>query len=397
MIAAPSEWFSSAQDKTAQEVVEGLSRQAHAEDLQALSFSMNAALVAASDAWIGQGYASPIEWVRRDCKMTGGEVADRMCVGLQAAAIRESIDALISGDIGFAHLVVIARTAEALRESKTSKGFDEQRLLERARTEDSLTRFNNYCMHYRHSQDPEGYAEDELAGIESRKLKMSSGKQGMVHISAWLDPAGAAAVRTALELLARKHGADDDRERERRMADALVEVAMQTLDRGGLPMQSNQRPHLQVTTTLETLLGLAGSPAAEMEFSLPISSRMVERIACDCAVTRILLGSDSTVIDVGRARRHLRSDAESACRPGPALRVARMRPRCHLHRGSPPSALDPQRWDRPRQPRALVLLAPPAGARGALADRAHGRRPGGGDPAAGAVCCRAGSGLKNQP
>jgi hypothetical protein len=29
----------------------------------------------------------------------------------------------------------------------------------------------------------------------------------------------------------------------------------------------------------------------------------VERLACDCSVTRILLGSDSMVIDVGRAKR----------------------------------------------------------------------------------------------
>jgi hypothetical protein len=40
-----------------------------------------------------------------------------------------------------------------------------------------------------------------------------------------------------------------------------------------------------------------------MEFSLPISAKAVERLACDCSVTRILLGSDSVVIDVGRARR----------------------------------------------------------------------------------------------
>src|SRR5439155_1676021 len=172
---------------TSRSLIEIDSRQAHAEDLQALSFSMKVALVAASDDWIGQGYASPIEWVRRDCRMTAGDVADRMCVGAQAAAIDESMDALIAGDIGFAHLVVIARTAEALRESKTSKGFDEQRLLERARIEDSLTRFNNYCMHYRHAQDPEGYADEERDDFENRKLKMSSGKQGMVHISAWLD------------------------------------------------------------------------------------------------------------------------------------------------------------------------------------------------------------------
>src|SRR2546428_10160529 len=74
---------------------------------------------------------------------------------------------------------------------------------------------------------------------------------------------------------------------------------MHALDTGLVP----QRTHLQVTTSLETLLGLSGAPAAEMEFSLPISAKAVERLACDCSVTRILLGSDSTVIDVGRARR----------------------------------------------------------------------------------------------
>ena len=76
-------------------------------------------------------------------------------------------------------------------------------------------------------------------------------------------------------------------------------TSMHALDTGLVP----QRAHLQVTTSLETLLGLSGAPAAEMEFSLPISARAVERLACDCSITRILLGSDSMVIDVGRAKR----------------------------------------------------------------------------------------------
>ncbi|HSS94432.1 MAG TPA: HNH endonuclease signature motif containing protein, partial [Candidatus Dormibacteraeota bacterium] len=45
------------------------------------------------------------------------------------------------------------------------------------------------------------------------------------------------------------------------------------------------------------------APAAEMEFALPISSKAVERLACDCSLTRILLDADSMVIDVGRAKR----------------------------------------------------------------------------------------------
>ncbi|MGH3847762.1 MAG: HNH endonuclease signature motif containing protein, partial [Pseudonocardiaceae bacterium] len=61
--------------------------------------------------------------------------------------------------------------------------------------------------------------------------------------------------------------------------------------------------NLNVTSSLETLLGLDGAPAAEMDFSLPISSTTVERLACDSRVTRLLLGSESQVIDVGRSRR----------------------------------------------------------------------------------------------
>ena len=40
-----------------------------------------------------------------------------------------------------------------------------------------------------------------------------------------------------------------------------------------------------------------------MEFSLPISTRIVERLACDCNLTRVLLDSDSMVIDSGREKR----------------------------------------------------------------------------------------------
>jgi len=87
------------------------------------------------------------------------------------------------------------------------------------------------------------------------------------------------------------------------MADALVELAHHALDSGVVPQVAGQRPHLQVTASFETLLGRIGSPAGEMEFSLPISARTIERIACDCNITRVPLNSDSAIIDVGREKR----------------------------------------------------------------------------------------------
>ncbi|MDQ2944017.1 MAG: HNH endonuclease, partial [Candidatus Dormibacteraeota bacterium] len=45
-----------------------------------------------------------------------------------------------------------------------------------------------------------------------------------------------------------------------------------------------------------------GAPPADLELSLPISTRTLERVACDCTMSRVLL-ADSMVIDVGRATR----------------------------------------------------------------------------------------------
>jgi hypothetical protein len=88
------------------------------------------------------------------------------------------------------------------------------------------------------------------------------------------------------------------------MADALVEI----LTHGG-----KHNVQLQVTSSIETLLNLTGAQGAEMEFSLPVSSKTVERWACDCSVTRVLM-QDSVVIDVGRARRVISGPTKRALR-----------------------------------------------------------------------------------
>ena len=78
------------------------------------------------------------------------------------------------------------------------------------------------------------------------------------------------------------------------MADAMVELATV-----GNPV------NLQVTATIETLKNLAGAAGGEMEFSLPINATSIQRMACDCSVTRVLLDQNSLIVDVGRATRKI--------------------------------------------------------------------------------------------
>lgn len=267
-----------------------------------LKFSEMAAAFAQTDEFDAWGSVSPIHWIRNSCHLSGGAAADRIAVGEQLQKTPHSAVAMASGQIGFQHLALIAREAEAHAESGSNTRFDETPLLAKAR-DYSVGRFRNFCHHQRHSCDPHGYAAEQADKVAARSLTLSTGEGGMLWIRGVLDPEGGNILRTALEPLAHLNGKGDTRKRDRRLADALVEHA-----------QHGQRSQLQVTTTLETLLQRAGAPAADTEFAIPLSAASVERLACDCNVTRILLDAQSQVIDVGRSKRVISAAQERALR-----------------------------------------------------------------------------------
>jgi hypothetical protein len=288
------------------EIADELRREYHARDLRDLYIARLAAEFATREKYDDDGFISPIDWIRFNCHVTSGAAANSVAVGEALNRMPHSTEAVAAGEIGFAHMTVMARTAEALGDR-----FDEKALIEKAR-DNSPGKFHYICTHYRHAADPRGYAEEQAELVQNRRLKVGTWMDGTVLLSGQFDPEGGAVLLTALKPLARKSGAHDDRDLEHRMADAAVELAMHSLDAGLIPQQGSQRTHLMVTATLETLQGLPGAAAADMELSLPISSRSVERLACDASITRIVLGSDSTVIDVGRAKRTISGPARKA-------------------------------------------------------------------------------------
>jgi hypothetical protein len=256
-------------------------------DERELYWSRLAVAFDASLYWYEEGSNTAIDWMRINCHMTQPAAANRVAVGQQLSRMPESAQAVQTGEIGFAHMTVMARTAIAVGAT-----FDETALLDKARKL-SPGKFYYRCLQYQHSVQPQVYAAEQAEQAEKNRLRLNTAEDGSLLISGVLDPVNGAAVRGALEPLARPSGKDDYREREQRLADALVEM---------ITHGDNHKVQLQVTSSIETLLNLTGAPGADMEFSLPISSKTVERWACDCNVTRILL-QDSMVIDVGRAKR----------------------------------------------------------------------------------------------
>lgn len=256
-----------------------------------VEFAATAARFAALPEFSEPHADSAVAVLRDACRMTSRAAAQAICVGEQLERLPESEVSLLEGDIGFAHVGLLAYTARALTESETSRGFDEEPLLIMARrlTVKGLIRA---CALYRHAMDPKAYEEAEREGVESRFLELQTLDDGAVWLKGWLDNEGGAALKAALEPLARIEGDGDDRSLPRRQADALVELA------GG-----GSTPQVQVSATLESLAQVAGCPAVELEPGAPLSAAALRRLTCDCSLTRVLLDGESKVIDAGRARR----------------------------------------------------------------------------------------------
>ena len=298
-------------DLPADDAAARLVRGRWAIDCLEVAFSRDAAIVAESDAFAHDDPTNnPIDWMRHECRMQYGVALDRLRVGQQLADLNKTAGAVLDGKIGFAHLSVMAKMRSRVGEPNRGKGlqeedrpvFPESDLLDQAQAS-TPGRFWHYCRRVLHALNAEAVAIEQRIAAELRWLKLTPMENGSMSISGQLDSIGGATLQTALEPLARHSGEDDNRCRDRRYADAVVELAMVVLDSGRLPHIASQRPHLQVITSLETLMGRPGAPAADMEFAEPISTKTVQRFACDSAISRVVFGPGSVIIDAGRARR----------------------------------------------------------------------------------------------
>ena len=93
----------------------------------------------------------------------------------------------------------------------------------------------------------------------------------------------------ALEPLARPSDAQDERSGDQRRADALVELARRNLEGGQLPQTGGVRPQLLVTVDLDSLLGHQHAVSGDGGWAGPLSPEAFRRLACDGALTRVLV------------------------------------------------------------------------------------------------------------
>jgi len=262
-------------------------------------FSANAQECKRAGEHLVAGSITAASWIARTCGMSITSAADRVSVGEQLESLPKVAEALSSGEISYQAASALCHLHERLGEHR--EGFDEEEMLGYAR-EYSVSELRKLCRFAWHVANPDGFFKEAEADFTRRYFHISQMPDGMFAVDGVLDPVGGAAFKTAVDVLAKPNGAEDERTAKQRRADAVGELSMHAMDQGTLPRRHSVKPHINLTMTLEGLKGELGVPPADLDLSLPISIRTAERLACDCTMSRVLL-ADSMVIDVGKATR----------------------------------------------------------------------------------------------
>ncbi|KQS59821.1 endonuclease [Geodermatophilus sp. Leaf369] len=167
---------------------------------------------------------------------------------------------------------------------------------------------------FRNALDPDGPEPDPT---EQRSLTFSRRADGSGSGRFDLDPVGFEKALAAIESIVQTdRPLGDLRNRAQQQGDAFVQLCDNALAQGDLPFLRTVKPQVIVTIDVEDLVDAAtGHDTATTGFGALISAARARWVACDSAVTRIVMGPDGLPLDVGRTKRvvppHIRKAVEA--------------------------------------------------------------------------------------
>lgn len=265
--------------------------------------------------------SSTASWLRHHTGLPSGQSSDLVRTARELrSCLPDTGVALERGEITVQHARTIARTARLVQDRVPPEDEGaavaevETVMLNVGRSVDAGS-LSGFATRVRQMVDPEGALVDANRAHERRWLSTSTTLEGMVSIDGLFDAESGAVLLTALASATAPQGPDDHRSAGQRRADALVDVCGYALDTGQPGSSGGVRPHLLVTTPLSAVTGRGDgrsgpSEAAELAWAGPLTDEATRRLACDAAITRVVLDPSSQPLDVGRTTRtvppHLR-------------------------------------------------------------------------------------------
>jgi hypothetical protein len=245
-----------------------------------------------------QGYPSMTAWLKDRCRMAGGRarrlVANARLAILAPRVLRSWSDTTLSVDQ--AQRLLTAADADPEEFEKM-----EQTLVEVA-ADLSVANIQRVVDYWYQAVSDSGGREKATFQEARRGVSLSQTLDGTFRLDGWLTTTAGETLKTALDALMPPPQPGETRTTMQRRHDALEELAGDYLDHGETPMVGGEKPHLSVICDLDALTGVAGG-AHETESGTVLTVNQIRQLACDSSVSRIVLGPESEVLDVGRKTR----------------------------------------------------------------------------------------------
>src|ERR1700737_2170645 len=304
--AAVKRVLASAQESEGAELGEllVLIREAGIDPLEA-AFATGVRRFDKSGEYAADGALNVTAWLKWKCKLSGGAAAERVEIGKQLERLPKTGEAFAHGQLGYQHVALLARTAENL--GAAAVRGEEGNLLKCAQSMDP-GQFMTVVKSFEHRVDAAAALAETNRAYQRRYLHIGEPVAGVVRIDGLLDAEGGATARAARAGLL-KPTKDDDRSQGQRCADALVEFCR----RGPASKHdsSGQRPQLIIRASLDTLAGIPGASAGELDGGGTVPAETVQRHACDSALV-LITGRTELEHELNHATRTLPSSTRRA-------------------------------------------------------------------------------------
>jgi uncharacterized protein DUF222/HNH endonuclease len=258
-----------------------------------------------SQEWEVEGFASVGAALARKCRLTRGVAHGVVRLARTLERLPATTQAFGHGEISRQHAAVLADACTPEREPAIVEL--EPQLVDAARVA-TPRELRGIVRRVTDALDgDDGLANDE-AQYRRRRLHLSRTLDGMVAVDGLLDPEVGEAALTALgALMDADHPSGDSRTAAQRRADAFGRLCRLALDHGLVGSARGVRPHVSVVVDLAELEGRGGAVRARARAEAAhlgrLSRATLERLTCDCDISRVISDGPSQVLDVGRATR----------------------------------------------------------------------------------------------
>ena len=258
-----------------------------------------------SGDWAADGFLNAASALRAVCRIDPGVARGHVELARKLEDLPQVAAAFERGDISSRHATVVANAYTPERAGAIADV--ETQLVDFAR-QHLPKQLGGVVRYLIDAIDGDGGAVSDEALFERRRHHLSTTLDGMVTYDGICDPETGAIHTAAINAeMDRDRVEHDARTPAQRRFDALTNLLRRSLDRGELGETRNVRPHVTVVVDLDELPGstpeLVTRVRTEQRHDGHLSAVTLERLTCDCDISRVITTGRSEVLDVGRATR----------------------------------------------------------------------------------------------